>query len=146
MQICRQIVRWMFCAIIVGLLPTDAFADFLCGFPLQSTVEGNSKMDGQGELEGRGFRVVRSGEYFKIEMRTANGDWSFHDDAVGIIGGEFTIFLGLPAELPDMQTVNLLTIHSSGSASLLTHYGDFGNSSQIRSAWLYYGQCKRTSP
>jgi hypothetical protein len=114
-----------------------ASADVVCAFDTLSTIQGNINVD-------HGFRIRQDSSSPLLEQRYADGSW--HD--MGMVERfdrpGFIVFLHLPVGGHEVGRSQMLTVHQSGRASLAIHHGSMGNSSQIRRAWLYQGECSET--
>jgi hypothetical protein len=114
-----------------------AAAQVECLFDRLSTVQGLDQLDGHA------FRVVPTSAGLTLEQRYADGTWLPHGEVVETVTPDFVVYQHLPPA--EGGVVSVLTIHRSGSASLMTHHGSFGNATlQYRRAWLYHGECTAT--
>ncbi|MGK7754380.1 hypothetical protein [Roseovarius sp. C03] len=128
-----RLVTWT--AVIAAMaLGAPAEAQVECVFDRLSTVEGLDRLDDYG------FRVVGSETGLTLEQRYADGSWIAHGDVQRRDVPDFTVYEHLP--LDGRGTVSVLTVHGSGSASLMQHHNSSGNMRlQYRKAWLYHGEC-----
>lgn len=111
-------------------------AEMVCVFDTLSTISGNINVD-------HGFRVRRYSTGHVLEQRYAGGTWHNVGAMERFDRPGFTVFLHLPTEGYEVGRSQLLTVHQSGRASLAIHHGSMGNSTQIRRAWLYQGECRK---
>lgn len=117
------------------LIAAPASAEVNCAFSLRSTFEGVDHLDSHK------FRIALSGDDLALEQRFADGSWHSLGSVQRNSGPEFTIFQLVPEQSNGVASV--LTIHLSGSASLVQHHGRTGNAQQLERAWLYHGSCEK---
>lgn len=109
----------------------------VCNFTSRSTSEGTIGLTGQS------FRVRNDGLRLALEIGWDDDTWDTLGYLMEVPSVEFRVFVApWTGAKPEVPSVHMLTIHSSGRSSLATHYGNWGGPNQIRQAWLWQGRCE----
>lgn len=132
-------VKWSLTALtLLGTLQS-ASAETLCSFQVRSTIEGNDK------LSDHAFKVRFAHGAHELEQRTGDGGWLSYGSVQRFDRPGFTVYLHLPTNGPIQSQSLMLSVQTSGAASLYIHHGQTGGAWNSNRAWLYHGNCSNTA-
>ena len=125
------------CVLLLVPSAIEALA-YSCTMTVRSTIES---IDG---LDDHGYRIFGVAGGYELQQRSADGSWFSQGIYALSEQQEFTVFTHIPGMDENAPSVSILAIHQSGRASLTTHFGSWGNTSQYQKAWLIQGVCGRS--